>query len=81
MTATQTPSLTLVKSADPTTVTGRGQTVTYSFVVTNTGNVTLSARRRRESAFTGTGTVPVADLPAHHAGARRAADLHAPPTR
>ncbi len=36
------PALTLVKSADQTTVTGAGQSVTYSFLVTNTGNVTVS---------------------------------------
>jgi uncharacterized repeat protein (TIGR01451 family) len=36
------PALTLVKSATPTVVTGAGQVVTYSFAITNTGNVTLT---------------------------------------
>ena len=38
----QTPSISVSKTADPTTVSAVGQTVTYTFVVTNTGNVTLS---------------------------------------
>ncbi len=38
----QTPSMTIVKSALPTTVSAVGTTIHYSFVVTNTGNVTLT---------------------------------------
>ena len=38
---------TLVKSAAPTTVTAAGDPVDYSFLVTNTGNVTLTGRRDR----------------------------------
>lgn len=50
------PELALVKSATPTTLV-LGQTVTYSFVVTNTGNVTIDGVVIDETAFTGSGTV------------------------
>ena len=40
--AVQTPGLTIVKTATPTTVSASGQVVTYNFAVTNTGNVTMS---------------------------------------
>ncbi len=39
---TASPSLTINKSATPTTVNAVGQIVTYQFLVTNTGNVTLT---------------------------------------
>ncbi|MEV5573787.1 hypothetical protein AB0L06_27410 [Spirillospora sp. NPDC052269] len=41
ITATANPSLTVDKSADPTTFSGPNQTITYHYLVTNTGNVTL----------------------------------------
>jgi len=63
VTTSQGPALTVVKSASPTTVTSVGQTVSYSFLVTNTGNVTLSGIAVREAAFSGSGTPPVAACP------------------
>ncbi|MEV7598822.1 hypothetical protein AB0O91_15705 [Kitasatospora sp. NPDC089797] len=64
VTATPNPALTIVKSASPTTVTASGQTVAYSFLVTNTGNVTLTNVTVNETAFSGTGTAPVISCPA-----------------
>ncbi|MFJ5118392.1 hypothetical protein [Kitasatospora sp. NPDC088548] len=63
VTATPNPALTVVKSASPNTVTAAGQTVTYSFVVTNTGNDTLTNVTVSDTAFSGTGTPPAITCP------------------
>ena len=60
----QNPAITVVKTATPTTLTAAGQTVTYSFLVTNTGNVTLTNATVTETAFTGSGTAPTISCPA-----------------
>ncbi|MDF2159446.1 hypothetical protein, partial [Algoriphagus sp. CAU 1675] len=42
ITANQDPSIDIVKTADKSSVSAAGEVVTYTFTVTNTGNVTLS---------------------------------------
>ena len=42
VTATQTPALTLVKTATPTTYGSVGDVISYSYVVSNSGNVSLT---------------------------------------
>ncbi|MGX1934677.1 DUF7507 domain-containing protein [Microbacterium resistens] len=56
------PSLVLTKSADKTELVA-GETVTYSFVVTNTGNVTLTDVGVEEGDFTGSGELSAIDCP------------------
>ncbi|KAA9376116.1 DUF11 domain-containing protein [Microbispora cellulosiformans] len=63
VTAVLAPGLTLVKSADPATVSGVGQEVTYSFAVANTGNVTVSGLVVDEVEFSGTGTLSAVTCP------------------
>ncbi|SDJ46832.1 conserved repeat domain-containing protein [Frankineae bacterium MT45] len=59
------PQLTLVKSASPSDEASYtlGQAITYSFVVTNSGTVTLSNISIAEGAFTGSGTMTAATCP------------------
>ena len=45
-------------------MTAAGQTVTYTFAVTNTGNVTVHGVSIAETAFTGTGTLSPVTCPA-----------------
>ena len=61
--ATQTAALTVSKSATPTTVTAAGEVVTYTFHVTNTGNVTVTGLAVTEGSFSGSGTPPVVTCP------------------
>jgi uncharacterized repeat protein (TIGR01451 family) len=58
-----TPGIMVSKSVTPTVVISSDQDVSYSFVVTNTGNVTLSAVTVTETAFSGSGPVPVISCP------------------
>src|SRR6185436_10594056 len=57
------PALTVAKSATPTTFNAAGEQISYSFLVTNTGNVTLAPVSVAETAFTGTGPAPTVVCP------------------
>jgi uncharacterized repeat protein (TIGR01451 family) len=57
-------SLALVKSVAEAAITGAGQTLHYSFSVTNTSNVTLAPITITETAFSGTGSSPLVSCPA-----------------
>ena len=58
------PALTVAKTADRTEITAAGEVITYSFRVTNTGNVTIADVTVDEVSFSGTGAAPVATCPA-----------------
>ncbi|WP_431876107.1 DUF7507 domain-containing protein [Micromonospora marina] len=49
------PGIALTKSVTPATVSRAGEVVTYRYVVTDTGNTTLSSIAVDETAFSGTG--------------------------
>jgi len=57
------PSLTLIKKASPAVVTAVGQTVHYTFRVTNTGNVTVHAVGIDEGRFSGHGALSSISCP------------------
>jgi hypothetical protein len=65
VTIDRTPALSLVKSASPSAPVDfvAGEDITYSFVVTNTGNVTITDVGVQEGAFTGTGTLAAPTCP------------------
>ena len=63
VTITAGPSLTVDKTATPGSVSAAGATVTYSFVVHNTGNVSLSALAIDETSFSGSGGVTAISTP------------------
>lgn len=69
------PALEIEKSATPETITAAGQTISYSFVVTNTGNVTLTNVMVNETDFTGTGTLSDVVCPAGAASLAPGADI------
>ena len=58
------PALTLQKSVSPSVAAGAGTTVTYSYLITNTGNVTLTDVHPQDTAFSGTGTPSPITCPA-----------------
>ena len=62
--AVASPAITMTKSASPTSVTGAGDTITYNFLVTNTGNQTVHGLTVADPKL-GPGSVscPLATLP------------------
>ncbi|MFE7559596.1 hypothetical protein [Kitasatospora sp. NPDC057500] len=60
------PAVSLVKSASTRTLVA-GEAVTYSFAVTNTGNVTLKDVKVNEGEFTGSGKLSAITCPAAEA--------------
>jgi uncharacterized repeat protein (TIGR01451 family) len=58
------PSLEIVKTADRASIAAVGETITYSYVITNTGGVTLAPVAVNETAFSGTGGAPTPVCPA-----------------
>jgi uncharacterized repeat protein (TIGR01451 family) len=59
-----TPALTLHKSVSPSVAAKAGVTVTYSYLITNTGNVTLTDVHPQDTSFSGTGTPSPISCPA-----------------
>jgi uncharacterized repeat protein (TIGR01451 family) len=57
------PALQLEKTAAPASYTRPGDSVTYSFKVTNTGNVTVHDVSVTETAFSGAGPLPAVTCP------------------
>lgn len=66
VTAAAAPGLSVVKSATPSAPASfrAGQVITYSFLVTNTGNVTVSNVSVDDIGFTGSGTISPVSCPA-----------------
>lgn len=58
------PALALVKTSDVAKITTVGQAVTYSFKITNTGDVTQKNVHPAEGAFNGSGALPEPTCPA-----------------
>ncbi|MCB1387165.1 MAG: DUF11 domain-containing protein [Nitratireductor sp.] len=62
-TITASPALSVTKSADDTTDVGAGQVITYTYVITNTGNQTIADISLADS-HSGSGTAPAPDADA-----------------
>jgi fimbrial isopeptide formation D2 family protein/uncharacterized repeat protein (TIGR01451 family) len=71
----RTASLSLVKTASPTTVDAVGDSIAYSFAVTNSGTVTITDVQIDETDFSGGGNPPVVVCPAEAASLAPGDDL------
>ena len=74
ITAMPAPALSIVKNASPVTYSAAGQLITYSYLVTNNGNVSLHGVTVIDSQGL------ALRLPVHQPGGRAGDDLHAPAT-
>jgi len=63
VTANTAPALSVVKSADADSYDAVGDRIGFSFLVANTGNVTLTGVQVAELSFTGTGSLSPIDCP------------------
>ncbi len=61
ITAIQSPAITVVKSASPSTFSVAGETIDYSFEVTNSGNVTLRDVRVHDTGLPGLSAISCPD--------------------
>jgi uncharacterized repeat protein (TIGR01451 family) len=61
--APPTPAITMAQTADTTDIAKAGQEIIYSFLVTNTGNVTLTDPTVTDTDFSGTGTLSAIACP------------------
>lgn len=59
----QTPAVTVAKRASIAQATAVGQVITYTYTITNSGDVTLTAAAILETRFTGAGTAPTPTCP------------------
>ncbi|GAA1516697.1 hypothetical protein GCM10009788_21140 [Nocardioides humi] len=69
------PGLALVKKAKPKKITKAGQKVTFTYRVTNTGNIALNPVTVAETRFTGTGKTPKVKCPALPTGLQPGAQV------
>ena len=79
ITAIQSPAITVVKSASPSTFSVAGETINYSFDVTNSGNVTLTQSRSTTPACPACPPSPARTRPWRPARPRPAPPPTSPP--
>lgn len=63
VTTQERPALALTKSASPSTYSAVGDTINYSLLVQNTGNVDVNSLSVADTAFSGQGAAPLVNCP------------------